>query len=125
MPNLLFVVFAIIRGPNMAIAVYSTYAPPSDMGGHDIVWFAEQMAARVRERIGQAPPAGGIYHAEGPTNDGLWWAFDVWESTGANEAFESSILRPALDSLGITPASEAIQMDVWWDSSQMPAPDQG
>jgi hypothetical protein len=109
----------------MAIAVYSTYAPPSDMSDHDIFWFAEQVAARVREKIGQTAPDGGIYHAEGPTNDGLWWAFDVWESTGAKDAFASSILKPVFESLGITTASESSQMDVWWDSSQMAPPDQG
>lgn len=109
----------------MAIAVYSTFAPPSDMGGHDIFWYAEQMASRVNERLGQGPPAGGVYHAEGPTADGLWWSFDVWESTGAREAFESSILAPAFEALGITLASESPQLDVWWDSSQAMPPDQG
>jgi hypothetical protein len=83
------------------------------------------VAARVNEALGQAPPTGGVYHAEGPTGDGLWWTFDVWESAEAKDAFESSILQSTFDELGITPAREASQMNVWWDSSQMMPPGQG
>ena len=106
----------------MAIAFYSLYALPSDTGGHDNVWFAQQVADRVNAVLAKGPPAGGIYHAEGPTNDGRWWAFDVWDSEAQKDAFDSSILTPALNELGITLSGKAVTLDVWWESSQAAQP---
>jgi hypothetical protein len=106
----------------MAIAFYSIYLPPTDKKGHDNVWFAQQVADRVNAVLAKGPPAGGIYHAEGPTNDGRWWAFDVWESEAQKHAFDQSILTPALDELGIKLSGTAVTLDVWWESNQVAQP---
>ena len=106
----------------MAIAFLSTFDPPADTGERDVTWFAEQIADRVNQQLGQGPPAGGIYHAEGPTNDGRWWSFDVWDAHASKEAFESEILTPILDEFGIKLSEAQSEFEVWWESSQAPPP---
>lgn len=83
---------------------------------------AAAKAGEVSEKIGEhlqgQPPSGGIYHAEGPTADGGYWAFDVWESAESYETFRQQILQPALESVS-APSGESQQLEVQWDSSQM------
>ena len=102
----------------MAVAFYSSYAPGT-IGGAEA---PEEMAARVAERVnrelGGQPPEGGIYHAEGPTEEGGWWVFDVWASEEDYETFRRRILQPALDEAGVPVPSEVRRLRVWWDSSQ-------
>ena len=45
-------------------------------------------------------PTGGLYHAEGPTADGGWWTFNVWESTEAQQRFADEVLHPVLTDVG-------------------------
>ena len=41
---------------------------------------SQQVSEQVNAKLGPQPPQGGIFHAEGPTEDGGWWVFDVWAS---------------------------------------------
>jgi hypothetical protein len=80
---------------------------------------AQRVADRSNERLaGQSPP-GGIYPAEGPTDKGGWWTFKVWASDEAYQEFDRTILQPALQDVG-APQADTRQLEVWWDSSQMP-----
>ena len=80
---------------------------------------AQRVADRINERLAGHPPAGGIYHAEGPTDEGGWWTFNVWESEEVFQEFNRTILQPALQDVG-APAARTQQLQVWWDSSQIP-----
>ena len=76
---------------------------------------AQQVAAKL-EAQGEMPPAGGLFHAEGPT-DGGWWAFDVWESDGSARAFYDGRMAPIIRELGLPPPSPRM-LAVHWHSNQ-------
>jgi hypothetical protein len=95
----------------MAVA-YFTQWPPLAAGTND------RVAERINQHLGEQPPAGGLYHAEGPTDEGGWWTFDVWASPGDYEAFTQQILQPVLDELHV-PRSEPRQLQVQWETSQL------
>ncbi len=80
---------------------------------------AQRVADRINEQLGGQGPAGGIYHAEGPTDEGGWWTFNVWESEEVHQEFDRTILQPALQDVG-APEARTQRLEVWWDSSQMP-----
>jgi hypothetical protein len=79
---------------------------------------AQQVGERINQRLGDRPPAGGIYHAEGPTDDGGWWTFNVWESAAAFQDFDRENLQPVLQEVG-APRAQVRQLRVQWDNSQM------
>jgi hypothetical protein len=55
---------------------------------------SQEIYDSVRERLGLETPAGGIFHAAGPTPKGGWRVIEVWESER---------LLPAFDALGAAP----------------------
>ena|SRR6476469_538612 len=57
---------------------------------------ALQVSQAIAARLGDQPPAGGLYHAEGPTTFGGWWWFNVWVTDEDAERFARDILEPAL-----------------------------
>jgi hypothetical protein len=105
----------------MAVAYYTRFGPEIYSGSETPEVVAQKVADGVRAKIGQNPPAGGVYHAEGPTGDGGWWTFNVWASEGDSQTFLGQILRPALEAAGVGRPAEVQKLEVWWDSSQMGA----
>jgi hypothetical protein len=105
---------------NMAIAYYAVYAK-GDEGTEAPEKIAGRVAERINRELGGKPPKGGIYHAEGPTDDGGWWIFNVWQSEDDFTAFRQQILRPALEEVNAQPPTEMRRLQVWWDSSQVQA----
>ena len=87
---------------------------------------AEQAGAIVSSQLGgpAVAPEGGLFHAEGPTDDGGWWIFDIWESAEHFERFNNEILTPAVAQVGST-AIDFRRLDVAWHSMQAEATDLG
>ena len=89
---------------------------------HEWVGVTREMARRVSDRInaqlGDAPPEGAVYHAEGET-DAAWWVFDVWESEDAARRFYDDVLAPVTDAMDI-PRSEPRTLPVHWHSLEAP-----
>ncbi len=77
---------------------------------------ARQVMAGVNSQLGNRPPEGAIFHAEGPTDDGGWWAFNVWESDAAAQQFSENILNPVLKDLNIQMSGEQ-KLSVVWESN--------
>lgn len=40
----------------------------------------QEVYDKVREQLGVDRPAGGIFHAAGPSPDGGWRVIEIWES---------------------------------------------
>ncbi len=57
----------------------------------------------VRERIGLERPAGGIFHAAGPSPNGGWRVIEVWESEEDAKRFVAERLLPAFEAVGAPP----------------------
>ena len=93
----------------MAVAYFSQW-PQADPET------AQRVAERVNQQLGGQPPEGGIYHAEGPTDDGGWWTFNVWTSEDAHDTFARQILDPALREAD-APPSQVRLLRVNWESS--------
>jgi hypothetical protein len=64
-------------------------------------------------------PAGGRFHAEGPTDDGGWWTFDVWDSDEDWHRFRDDHLMPALRDAGVD-EPPVRRLAIRWDTTQMP-----
>ena len=64
---------------------------------------AQEIYERVRKRLGLEKPAGGIFHAAGPSPNGGWRVIEVWESEEDAKAFVTERLLPAFDALGAPP----------------------
>ena len=77
---------------------------------------AAQVSAKINEMLGHRPPNGAIFHTEGPTEEGNWWAFNVWDSDDAARAFSANILTPTLNDVGVT-LEKAQRLQVAWDSN--------
>ena len=82
---------------------------------------AQQVVDYVNERLGgpYMPPEGGRFHADGPTSDGGWWQFDIWESEEHFTRFYKGILAPAITQAGLESPTFR-QLEVNWDSTQVP-----
>ena len=76
---------------------------------------AQQLADKL-DKQGNMPPAGGLFHSEGPM-DGGWWAFDVWESEQSAREFYVGRLAPILSEVGLTAPSPRM-LDVHWHSNE-------
>jgi hypothetical protein len=80
-----------------------------------------QVDDEITRRLG-APnvgPEGGLFHADGPTDTGGWWIFEVWESDEAATRFHDGILKPALAHAGLEPAPSR-RLEVTWHSPAAP-----
>src|SRR5688572_22984770 len=96
----------------MAIAVFSQWAQaPAET--------SQRVAEGINQRLGGSFPEGGLYHAEGPTDDGGWWTFNVWESDDVFQRFHQEILQPVLQEVN-APAAQVRHLQVSWDTSQVP-----
>ncbi len=78
----------------------------------------QAVAERINAQLGNAPPEGGIFHADGEA-DGNWWGFDVWESEESAQRFFDEIVGPALDAEGI-PRRQPRLLPVHWHSMEAP-----
>lgn len=87
---------------------------------------AEQVGALVGAQLGgpDVAPEGGLFHAEGPTDDGGWWTFDVWESAEHFERFNDAILTPAVAQV-VPSTTDMRRLEVAWHSMQAEATDVG
>lgn len=63
----------------------------------------QEIYDRVRERLGLEKPAGGIFHAAGPSPDGGWRVIEVWESEEDAKRFVKERLLPAFEAVGAAP----------------------
>jgi hypothetical protein len=96
----------------MAIAIFSQWPQaPAET--------SQRVAEGINQRLGGSFPAGGLYHAEGPTDEGGWWTFNVWESDEVFQQFNQEILQPVLQEVNAPPA-QVQRLQVNWDTSQMP-----
>ena len=65
---------------------------------------SQEIYEGVRERLGLEKPAGGIFHAAGPSPNGGWLVIEVWESEEEAKRFVAERLLPALEAVGAQPA---------------------
>ena len=79
---------------------------------------SQRVTDLINQRLVDGPPAGMIYHAEGPTAESGWWTFNVWEAEEALRTFHRDILHPVLAEVGAS-RGQSQQLEVIWDSSQM------
>ncbi|MGW6565444.1 hypothetical protein [Streptomyces sp. NPDC054975] len=62
---------------------------------------SQEIYDKVREQLGlQQKPAGGIFHAAGPSPNGGWRVIEVWESEEDAKRFLAERLAPALQAAG-------------------------
>ena len=62
---------------------------------------SQEVYEKVRARLGLEGPAGGIFHAAGPSPNGGWRVLEVWESEEEAERFFRDRLGPALAAEGV------------------------
>jgi hypothetical protein len=80
---------------------------------------ARSVIDAVTASMGANPvPAGGRFHAEGPTDDGGWWTFDIWDSDDDWRRFRDDHLMPVLRDAGLD-EPPARRLTVTWDTTQM------
>ena len=80
---------------------------------------AAQLSAYINEHTGGARPEGALYHAEGPSETGGWWSFNVWETHEQFTRFYEAFVLPAAEQIGAG-TLDYRQLDVAWDTSQLP-----
>ena len=78
---------------------------------------SQEIYDSVRERLGLEKPAGGIFHAAGPSPNGGWRVIEVWESEEDAKAFVTERLLPAFNALGAPPPPPP---EVWPVHNSMP-----
>lgn len=61
---------------------------------------SQEIYQSVRAELGLERPAGGIFHAAGPSPNGGWRVIEVWESEEAARRFVKERLMPAFDAAG-------------------------
>lgn len=94
----------------MAVAYFFDMPHGSDV--------ATQISAHINERRGSRQPEGGLYHAEGPSDTGGWWSFNVWASEAQFQTFFDTYVQPAVAHMGIDPVTPR-RLEVAWDTSQV------
>ncbi|MFE0644103.1 hypothetical protein ACFW2Y_21175 [Streptomyces sp. NPDC058877] len=63
---------------------------------------SQEIYDKVREQLGlQDKPAGGIFHAAGPSPTGGWRVIEIWESEEEAKRFAKERLAPALQAAGM------------------------
>ena len=72
---------------------------------------SQEIYDKVREQLGlQEKPAGGIFHAAGPSPNGGWRVIEVWESQEDADRFLKERLGPALEAVGV---ARSVQPQFW------------
>ena len=61
---------------------------------------SQEIYEQVRAQIGLEGPAGGIFHAAGPSPNGCWRVMEVFESEEDARRFREERLMPAFDAAG-------------------------
>ncbi len=79
---------------------------------------ARQVITQVGQSLGNKRPDGALYHAEGPTEDGGWWAINVWETDDDARRFAETYLHPVLNELHV-PIPTEDRLAVEWETSSM------
>jgi hypothetical protein len=63
---------------------------------------SQEIYDKVRAELGLGDaPAGGIFHAAGPSPNGGWRVIEVWESEEDAKRFYEDRLKPAFDAVGV------------------------
>ena len=61
---------------------------------------SQEIYEKVRAQMGLEGPAGGIFHAAGPSPNGGWRVIEVFESEEDARRFREERLMPAFDAAG-------------------------
>jgi hypothetical protein len=64
---------------------------------------SQEIYERIREQLGLEKPAGGIFHAAGPSPNGGWRVIEIWESEEHAKRFVNARLLPAFEAAGASP----------------------
>jgi hypothetical protein len=64
---------------------------------------SQEIYEQLRERIGLDKPAGGIFHAAGPSPNGGWRVIEIWETEEDAKRFLAERLGPAAKAVGAAP----------------------
>ena len=64
---------------------------------------SQEIYERIREQLRLVKPAGGIFHAAGPSPRGGWRVIEVWESEEQAKRFVNERLLPAFEAAGASP----------------------
>jgi hypothetical protein len=78
---------------------------------------SEEVYEKVRAQVGLDAPAGGIFHAAGPSPSGGWRVLEVWESEEEARRFRDERLMPAFDAAGVP--RPQVPPEVWELSTYM------
>jgi hypothetical protein len=78
---------------------------------------SEEIYKKVRAQVGLDAPAGGIFHAAGPSPSGGWRVLEVWESEEEAKRFREERLMPAFDAAGVP--RPQVPPEVWQLSTYM------
>ena len=78
---------------------------------------SEEVYEKVRAQVGLDAPAGGIFHAAGPSPSGGWRVLEVWESEEEARRFRDERLMPAFDAAGVP--RPQVPPEVWQLSTYM------
>jgi hypothetical protein len=62
---------------------------------------SQELYDRIRSQLGLEKPAGGIFHAAGPSPNGGWRVIELWQSEEEAERFFKERFVPALEALGL------------------------
>lgn len=63
---------------------------------------SKEIYDQVRKELGlEDRPAGGIFHAAGPSPNGGWRVIEVWESEEDAQRFVRERLMPAFEAVGV------------------------
>jgi hypothetical protein len=62
---------------------------------------SQEIYEKVRAHLRLEGPAGGIFHAAGPSPNGGWRVLEVWESEEDARRFRDERLMPAFDAAGV------------------------
>ena len=61
---------------------------------------SQEIYERIREQLSLEKPAGGIFHAAGPSPNGGWRVIEVWDSEEQAKRFVNERLLPAFEAAG-------------------------
>jgi hypothetical protein len=64
---------------------------------------SQEIYEGIRAQLGLDKPAGGIFHAAGPSPNGGWRVIEVWESEEDAKRFVKERLLPAFQATSAPP----------------------
>lgn len=63
---------------------------------------SQEVYEKIRTQLGLEGPAGGIFHAAGPSPTGGWRVVEVWDSEEAGRRFLKERFAAAVQALGLS-----------------------